>query len=220
MNCPQCSTAVPDGCAFCPKCGQQLTSLPPQEPAGAGAAAPKQPTTPNDRLRQGMAATRNNDPEETLWTGGFAPQAMIGYWLLAGFVTLVAVVLAIFLPLPPVWIAGLGISVALWIAFVGYFYYQRLSIEYTLTTQRLIHKSGILRRKANRIEVIDIDDVTYEQGLVERMVGVGTIRILSSDTSDPKLNLLGIGDVTRVANLIDNTRRDERRKRSMYIEAV
>jgi hypothetical protein len=220
MICPQCSTDVPDGGAFCPKCGQQLTSLPPKEITGPGDAAPQRPIAPNDRLRQGMAATRNNDPEVTLWTGGFAPQAMIGYWLLAGFVTLASVVMSIFLPMPPVWIAGLGISIALWAAFAGYFAYQRLSVEYTLTTQRLIHKSGLLRRKANRVEVIDIDDVNYEQGLVERMVGVGTIRILSSDVSDPTLTLPGIGDVARIANLIDDTRRDERRKRSMYIEAV
>ena len=72
----------------------------------------------------------------------------------------------------------------------------------------------------NRIEVIDIDDVTVEQGLIERMFGVGTIRLLSSDTSDPKLFLRGIDDVKRVAAMIDDVRRDERRKRGMYIETV
>jgi hypothetical protein len=43
---------------------------------------------------------------------------------------------------------------------------------------------------------------------------------LSSDTSDPKLFLKGIDDVKRVADLIDDARRSERRKRGMYIESV
>ena len=94
---------------------------------------------------------------------------------------------------------------------------MRLSVDYTLTNQRFIHQVGFLRRVSNRVEVIDIDDVQYEQGLFERMFGVGTIKVLSSDVSDPKLWLKGIDDVQRVANLIDNARRDERRKRGLYV---
>jgi hypothetical protein len=77
-----------------------------------------------------------------------------------------------------------------------------------------------LSRTTNRVEVIDIDDVQVQQGFVERMLGVGTIKLLSSDTSDPVLSLRGIADVNRVATLIDNARRDERRKRGLYVEAV
>jgi hypothetical protein len=102
------------------------------------------------------------------------------------------------------------------------FYYvkERLSADYTLTSQRLLHRRGILSQATDRIEVIDIDDVRYTQGIVERMFGVGTIRLLSSDTSDPTLILRGIDDVQRVANLIDNARREERRKRGLYMETV
>jgi uncharacterized membrane protein YdbT with pleckstrin-like domain len=116
--------------------------------------------------------------------------------------------------------AGAAIVVVLWLSLLGYLLYERLSVEYTLTNHRFIHQTGILRRVTNRIETIDIDDVTFEQGIIERMFGVGTIRLLSSDTSDPKLFLKGIDDVKRVANLIDDARRSERRKRGMYIESV
>jgi hypothetical protein len=40
---------------------------------------------------------------------------------------------------------------------------RRLSIEYTLTTQRFLHQRGLLRRVANRILLIDIDDVLRRQ---------------------------------------------------------
>ena len=96
----------------------------------------------------------------------------------------------------------------------------RLSVEYTLTTQRLIHKHGLLHRVTNRVEVIDIDDVSYSQGPIERLLGVGTIKLLSSDVSDPQLVLRGIDNVQKVATLIDNARREERRRRGLYLESV
>jgi len=55
---------------------------------------------------------------------------------------------------------------------------------------------------------------------MERMFGVGTIKLLSSDTSDPSLVLRGIDNVQQVASMIDNARRDERRKRGLYMETV
>ena len=59
--------------------------------------------------------------------------------------------------------------------------YRKMSVHYLLTNQRFIHESGFFRRVTNRIEVLDMDDISFEQALVERMLGVGTIRILSSD---------------------------------------
>lgn len=212
MTCPQCAAAVPTGSAFCPKCGS---------PVASDAAAAVSKPTPVEQVRQRAAAAGgDNDAERQLWQGGFSPKAMIGYWLLAGLVTIAAIVASVLFPDPMVWMVAAAVAAALWLAFAGYLLYERLSVEYTLTSQRLVHKTGILRRVANRIEMIDIDDVTYEQGIIERMVGVGSIKILSSDTSHPKLTMRGIDEVQRVANIIDDTRRDERRKRGMYIETV
>jgi hypothetical protein len=49
---------------------------------------------------------------------------------------------------------------------------------------------------------------------------VGTIHISSSDRTHPELLLLGIDDVKRVADLIDDVRRKERRQRGLHIEAI
>jgi hypothetical protein len=68
--------------------------------------------------------------------------------------------------------------------------------------------------------VIDIDDVSYTQGVVQRILGVGTIRLMSKDQSHPSLNLLGIDQVARVSGMIDDVRRKERRKRSLHIDAT
>ena len=145
---------------------------------------------------------------------------MYGSWLMAVLVTVAAGAASVLLPWPPTWLVALVVVGALWLVLIVYYLKERLSADYTLTTQRLLHRRGILRQMTDRIEVIDIDDVQFTQGFVERMFGVGTIRLLSSDTSDPTLVLKGIGDVQRVANLIDNARREERRKRGLYMERI
>jgi uncharacterized membrane protein YdbT with pleckstrin-like domain len=117
---------------------------------------------------------------------------------------------------PPV---AIGIPV-LWVFLIGMLAYKKVSVHYELTNQRFIHKAGILKRVTDRIEVIDIDDVRYEQGIVQRMLGVGTIRISSSDRSHPELVLSGIDEVARIADMIDDVRRKERRRRGLHIESI
>src|SRR5690606_34405327 len=98
--------------------------------------------------------------------------------------------------------------------------YRKLTWRVVVTDQRLIHHHGLLHRVSHRIEVIDIDDVAYDQALLERLVGVGRITITSSDRTHPELHMKGIDQVERVASLIDDTRRHERMRRGLYIETV
>ena len=53
------------------------------------------------------------------------------------------------------------------------------------------------------------------------MLGIGTVRIASSDQSTPEFLLVGIEDVRkRGRRMIDEARRKERRKRGVHIESV
>lgn len=215
MNCPACSAEVAAGSAYCQKCGQRLDAPP-------GAVAPQK--TPVEQMIASKAAARadNSDDVETpLWRGGFSWKAMLGYWLLAIVATIAGIVIAVIgASIPAIGLAVAAILVVMWISLVVYFLYQRISLAYELTNQRLIHHYGILTRVTNRIEVIDIDDIKFTQTIMERLLGVGTIQILSTDVSDPKLVIRGIDDVQKVFALMDDARRDERRKRGMYIETV
>ncbi len=173
--------------------------------------------TPKDRFKESAEARQADDAEEQeqdLWSGGYSGKAMYGTWLLGGLVTIGLIAGMFAIPL-----VGLAIPV-LWIFLVGTLAYKKMSVFYQLTTQRFIHKRGILKRVTDRIEVIDIDDVTYEQGIVQRMLGVGTIKISSSDRTHPELVLSGIDGVAAVADQIDDVRRKERRKRGLHIESI
>ncbi len=215
MNCPSCSVILPEDAIFCHQCGEPTGQ---DEAPSAGLPSPPR-ISPRDHL-QGRSAFPDQ-AEELLWAGGYSAKAMVGNWILAVVVSLVLLVAAVRLAgtefaIPVI----LGIFVLLW-GYLGLLvFYRKLDVDYQLTTQRFVHQTGILRRVTNRIEAIDMDDVSYEQGVFERVVNVGVIRITSSDRSHPELILRGIDQVGDVAELIDKTRHKERLQRGLHIEAV
>jgi len=213
MLCAKCHAEVPPDAAFCPKCGTAVAAA-----AAGGARA----ATPTERM-QGAQAAAPQEPEHELWRGGYSAKAMYGGWAFAGLVTVAAIVLAALSATPyksAVWIAVAIAVPVVWVFLLLTLLFRRLSVSYTLTSQRFMHQRGMLRRVNNRILLIDIDDVAFEQGLIERLFNVGTITLTSTDASDPKLRMQGIADVQRVANLIDDARREERRKRAIYMANV
>ncbi len=148
---------------------------------------------------------------------------MIGIWLVLVALTL-CLPLTIFLGWAfasrGMWYAGGGLLIVGWLAAIAIALYRMYVDHYELTSQRLKHRHGILFRHNDRIELIDIDDVMYRQGPVQTALGLGTIEITSSDTSHPQFLVSGIDDVRKVADLIDDARRAERRKRGLHIEAI
>lgn len=179
------------------------------------------PALAADKLK--AQADRSNGPEELLWSGTFSGKSMIGMWIILGLITIGAIVAIAMIPTlqtNPTRNILLGILGVAWLGALGIVGYRKLAHFYELTNQRLKHRDGILIRQNNRIEVIDIDDVSFKQGIIETMFNVGTIFIRSSDTSHPELVLRGISDVKRVSDLIDSARRAERTKRGLYVESI
>ena len=58
-----------------------------------------------------------------------------------------------------------------------------LTASYTITDRRLITRSGVLARKGHDIPLSRISDVAYELGLVDRMLGCGTLIISDASTN-------------------------------------
>ena len=171
------------------------------------------------QVAEKRAGQENSEPEETLWKGGYSPRAMLGMWLGVSIVSIAIFVVAAIYNLPTIPIA-IGCVVGMWVIVGCIYAYRRLGFHYELTTQRFIHQVGLLSRRTDRVEVIDIDDVSFHQGPVQRLLGVGSIDITGSDRTHPQLIMRGIADVKRVASLIDDIRRKERKKRSLHIQSM
>lgn len=166
-------------------------------------------------------SSRRQDEENVLWQGGYCWRAMVGSWALACVLTLALPLAAWIMKFSSQgWFALGALLGALWLGLAIRLAYRQLSVHYYLTNQRFMYEQGLLWRQIDRIEAIDIDDVSYRQGPVERILGVGTVNIRSSDVSTPAFSLVGIDAVDKVASLIDEARRQERLRRGLYLETT
>ncbi len=221
MRCPACSVDSVDGAVYCHKCGQRLL-------AADGDAAPHSDSAelrtpePADAFNQAAAASRQSQPAETeLWRGGYSAKAMNGAWIISGLISLVLLIAGILWASTAAhWLIVLLAMFLPWLYYAAVLSYRWMSVRYLLTSQRFLHEHGILRRVHDRIELLDIDDISSEQGLLERLFGVGTIRIVSHDRSDPDLSLPGIENVREVTSQFDNARLAERRRRGLHVEQI
>jgi uncharacterized membrane protein YdbT with pleckstrin-like domain len=220
MLCPTCNADVPADAAFCPRCGQRIAGAQPAAAAAPVAAVAPAGATAAEKFRAAVSTgPPAPEPEHDLWHGSYTPKAMYAKFLLGILVTLAGIVIAVLVQ-PFGWIAAVIVVPLLWALMLLNLLIKRMGIEYRLTTQRFLHKRGIFRRVADQILLVDVDDVTYEQGLLDRILNIGTITIRSNDPSDPTLRLVPVDDVQRISDLIDHARREERRKRAIYMASA
>jgi hypothetical protein len=222
MRCPTCGVEAVEQAVYCHKCGERLNPAggsfaESPRPAEQPASAPAEASLPAAAVRPQAP----DQPEQELWRGGYSPKAMLGGWAISAAISLALLIGAIVWARSTTsWLILSVLIVAPWLYCYAVSTYRHMSVRYVLTTQRFIHESGILRRVNNRVEVLDMDDIKFEQDLLERLAGVGTIRILSHDRSDPELALPGIENVQAVAGLFDDARLAERRRRGLHVEQI
>jgi uncharacterized membrane protein YdbT with pleckstrin-like domain len=75
---------------------------------------------------------------------------------------------------------GIALVVLIWLTLKRFLTW--LTTSYTVTNRRIITRTGILSRRGHDIPVPRISDVAYEHGIIDRMLGCGTLVI--SDASE------------------------------------
>lgn len=188
------------------------------QPHDAGDAAADSPHPDPAEKFSATHKRGERGPDETIWRGGYSAVDQSGSFIILGLITIGLIAASIFFP--PMIIVSLIAIPVLWIIQGVRVWWIKMGVAYELTNRRFIHESGVISRTTDRIEVIDVDDVTIEQGIMDRMFNVGTIKITSSDRTHPELRLHGIKDVRKVALMIDDARQAERDRRGVYIESV
>ena len=74
--------------------------------------------------------------------------------------------------------------------------------KYVLTETKLQILTGFWKQKEDDVLLYRISDITFYQTLAERLVGVGTLCIMSSDTSSPETHLRHIKKARKVKDLL------------------
>lgn len=209
MQCRQCSAELPEGSAFCNRCGAPQGDA---RPATAPAAVPE----------AAAKGSRALPPEEPLWNGRYSLRAAAHLWILS--VAWIALVVWIYLRYVETSSKKLNLTVAavallpgVWALLLAL--YRKATLRYRLTNHRLFTERGLIGRDHDEIELIRVDDVAVHQNVLQRVFDVGTVTIVSTDPSSPRLLMEGIQSPLSVKEEIRNQVR-ARRSRATFLETI
>lgn len=79
---------------------------------------------------------------------------------------------------------------------------------YTLTNKRVSLKWGILSRHTNEVGTGDIRSIGLNQGMLERMFGLGTVHVASAGTEGVEVYFAGVKNPGEVQQMIRNAKNE------------
>lgn len=96
--------------------------------------------------------------------------------------------------------------------------WQRKSVHFRVTTQRVVIERGLLSKRMDQLDVYRIVDYTVEIPFGQRLVGTGNLILKSMDPTTPEVRLEALK--TDVRGLYENLRRAtelERQRRGVRV---
>ena len=169
-----------------------------------------------------MSATQEN----IVWSGTPSQKSNLGIFLLCALVAIAIIGSAIKLahggtPGSPL-LTPLVALLLLPIVVGGWRWLVTRSTQYTLTDQRLKTRRGVFNRVTDDTELYRVKDSHFTQPFLQRMFGIGTITLRTTDASTPIITLPGMSDPEalweRIRALVE-TRRDAKGVREVDINA-
>ncbi|MFZ2623725.1 MAG: PH domain-containing protein [Propionibacterium sp.] len=94
----------------------------------------------------------------------------------------------------------LGVFLVLVVIFVLSPVLRWATTSYTITTQRIMLRTGVLHRGGHDLPLNRITDVSFNRSLFDRMWGCGTLRLMTS--SETPLELPDVPEVMDVHNVL------------------
>ena len=193
--CMECGGNVSSSATNCPACGYPVQQM---------AKDPRQ------------QKPRSSTGEETVWEGRASLRSALPHFFKFFLsVTLVVVLFQVGLARAPEWAckasksASEAVDSALFTKVWGYAFTLELailvllllgllksilvvkSIYVKLTNQRLISEYGILSKQVDDIDLRIVDDTQFSQGVLDRLLKIGTVTVISNDMTSPRLYLRG-----------------------------
>jgi hypothetical protein len=162
-----------------------------------------QPTIPPDNTSQPTPPTDDrphrpaDDREEVYFQGSPQMRGEIGNVLLWSVIGLVLIA-APFLwramsrdhTMPRWWLTLALIAAGLLCFLVPWLWTKR--IRYRISNYRIDYERGLLSRRIDTLELWHVEDISFNQSLIDRIMGVGDIKVISHDDTTPQLLLKGL----------------------------
>ena len=84
---------------------------------------------------------------------------------------------------------------------------RRFATVYTITTQRLRIKHGIIARHVQQTDIERVQNVNTNQSVLERMLQVGTVDFDTAGTGDSDFKFAGVEDPEEVVAAVDRAQK-------------
>jgi hypothetical protein len=162
-----------------------------------------QPTVPPDDTSQPIPPTDErphrpaDDREEVYYQGSPQLRGELGNLFLWSFIGVVLIALPFVWramnrehTMPRWWLTLALIALGVLCFFVPWL--RTKMVRYRISNYRIDYERGLFSRQIDTLELWHVEDISFHQSLLDRIVGVGDIKIISHDDTTPLLHLKGI----------------------------
>jgi uncharacterized membrane protein YdbT with pleckstrin-like domain len=138
--------------------------------------------------------------EDVLYQGRPSWRALLSFYVSG---TLVAAVLGVLCAL--IDSTGLGVLVFLVVVAVTLVvgYVRRIFTKYLITTRRLRISRGIVRRNVQETRLDRVQNVNFQQGVIDRIFRVGTVDFDTAGTDDSEFKFEWVNSPDQVVRVVD-----------------
>ena len=140
--------------------------------------------------------------ENELYAGRPSWRALMSFYL--GGIGLAVVVLVVLGLLAGEWPLAAAIAAAIVVLTLLIGYLRRVSTKYLITNQRLRISRGIVRRHVQETRLERVQNVNYQQSVLDRMLGVGTVDFDTAGTDDSEFRFDWVDGPEEVVRAVDH----------------
>jgi uncharacterized membrane protein YdbT with pleckstrin-like domain len=138
--------------------------------------------------------------EHVIFEGHPSWRALLSFYIKGVFIAAVPGVI--------VWFAassglGVAVAVAIFAVVVVVGFVMRMATTYSITNQRLRIRRGIVARNVQETRVDRVQNVNTEQGVVDRILLVGTVDFDTAGTDDADFAFRGVGRPEKVSKKVE-----------------
>ena len=142
--------------------------------------------------------------ETIIYEGHPSWRSILGYYI-QGFITAL-IIAAIGYLLDGI---GLGVGFILLVMAIVLVagFIRRFATVYTITTERLRIKHGIIARHVQQTDIERVQNVNVNQSVIERLLQVGTVDFDTAGTDDSDFKFAGVEDPEEVVAAVDRAKK-------------
>ena len=103
---------------------------------------------------------------------------------------------------------GVGAGVVVFAIILAIGFVMRIATTYTITNHRLHIKRGIVARKTQEARLERVQNVNTDQGVLDRILQVGTVDFDTAGTTDSDFSFRGVAQPEKVVRAVDQAQRE------------